>query len=70
MLRRAVYISAVLMLLGIGLFYSGTSAEQDGMGAASIIGAALFLLGLIGAFAGVSTWVLTGMASQAKKDKT
>ena len=68
------------MVVGAIVFYAGMSQvtlfehTKGDIGVAPIIGGILFLLGLIGAFAGVTTWILTGMAPQlrspSQKDKT
>jgi uncharacterized BrkB/YihY/UPF0761 family membrane protein len=75
-LRRAIIVSVTLLVVGVILFASSMSHvtpyehTQGAIGIMPIIGMGLSLIGFIGVFAGVTTWLLTTMTPIEKKDET
>ena len=75
MLRMLALICGVLTITGFILFYVGMSAASPyehaigAIGITPIIGACLFLLGIAGAMACFTTWLLTTMVPNPEKEK-
>lgn len=75
MLRRVASICILMVIGGIALFYAGMAAvtpyahSTGKIGILPVIGGGLFLLGIAGALACFSTWLLTTMVQNPKKDK-